>query len=121
MAGIEPEQLAIDLARVASDHKAENVVVLDVRGLTSIADFLVIGTGTSDRQMHTVAERVEEYARRVGERPYGVSGQGSDAWVLVDFVDVVVHVFSREARDYYELDLLWGDARHLEWRRSETA
>lgn len=121
MGRIDPEQLAVDLARVAADHKAENVVVLDVRGLTAVADYLVICSGTSERQMHTVAQRVEEYAWRVGERPYGVSGRGSDVWVLVDFVDVVVHIFSREAREYYALEMLWGDARELVWQRSETA
>ncbi len=118
---IEPREFALELARIAADHKADNVVVLDLRGLTSITDYLVISTGTSERQMRAVADHVREYAAKVGERPYGMSGYESESWLLLDFVDVVVHVFSREARDYYDLELLWGDAPRLAWARSETA
>ena len=71
--------------------------------------------------MRAVTDRMLEYGRRVGERPYGVSGYEGGTWILVDFVDVVVHVFLGPYREYYDLELLWGDAPRVEWLRSETA
>ncbi|GMU37542.1 MAG: ribosomal silencing factor RsfS [Phycisphaerae bacterium] len=118
---MQAEQFARELARIASELKSEDVVLLDLRGLTSITDFLVIATGTSDRQMHAVIDHLREYAQRVGEKTYGLDGEDSDRWILVDFVDVVVHLFSREARDFYDMELLWGDAPRIAWARSETA
>ncbi|MBI3834977.1 MAG: ribosome silencing factor [Planctomycetes bacterium] len=114
-------QFAIELARIAHDQNSQDVVALDVRGITSITDFTVIATGTSDRQMRGVAESIIEYARRVGQRPFGVCGTDNSLWIIVDFVDVVFHIFAGPYRTYYDLELLWGDAPRLEWTRSETA
>ena len=114
-------QFAIEVARLARDLKATDVVALDLRGITSLTDFTIIATGTSDRQMRGVAEGVIEYARKVGQRPFGKCGMENAAWVIVDFVDVVLHVFAKPYREYYDLELLWGDAPRLEWARSESA
>ena len=114
-------QFAVELARIAHDNKAENVVAFDLRGISPVTDFTVISTGTSDRQMRAVAERAIEYGQKVGERPYGFSGRESARWILIDFVDVVFHVFAKAYRSYYDLELLWGDAPRLEWARGETA
>ena len=111
----------MELARLASDLKADEVVVLDVRGMSSLSDYLLICTGTSDRQMRSVCDKMREYGARVGERPLGVSGYDTDSWILVDFVDVVVHVFAAAYRSYYDLELLWGDAPRIAWQRSESA
>ncbi len=118
---ITAPQFAVEAARIAQDHKCEDVVLLDLRGISMITDYVVICTGTSDRQMATVADRVTEYGRRVGEKPFGLSGYGGDSWIVLDFIDVVIHVFSRSSREYYDLELLWGDAPRLQWARSETA
>lgn len=112
---------AIEAARIAEDNRAEDVVVLDLRGISSIADFFVIGTGTSDRQMNAIIDQVEVFGRKVGQKPLGHSGRESDTWVLADYVDVVIHMFSREKRRYYDLELLWGDAPRIEWQRAATA
>lgn len=112
---------AIEAARIAEDNHAEDVVVLDLRGISSVADFFVIGTGTSERQMQAVVDHVEEFGRKVGQKPYGYSGRDSDSWVLADYVDVVVHMFSPDKRRYYDLELLWGDAPRVEWQRAATA
>lgn len=112
---------ATELARIASDLKSEDVVLMDLRGLSSVTDFAVIATGTSERQMRSVADRAVEYGRKIGEKPYGLSGQDSATWILLDFVDVVVHLFAGPYRQYYDLELLWGDAPRIDWRRSETA
>jgi ribosome-associated protein len=114
VAGID---FARQLARLAADHRAEDVVILDLRNLSAIADFFVIATGTSDRQMRAVAEAVEDYGRSVGQRVYGRSGYESATWLLVDYVDVVLHVFDAERRQYYDLELLWGDAPRVEWEQ----
>jgi len=115
VAGID---FARQVARIAADHRAEDVVILDLRGLSAIADFFVIATGTSDRQMRAVAEAVEEYGSTMGQRVYGRCGYESATWVLVDYVDVVVHIFDKERRQYYDLELLWGDAPRVSWDES---
>lgn len=115
------EQFAVEAARVADAHRAEDIVVMDLRGLSAVTDFFVICTGTSDRQMRTVADRIREHGQRVGQRPFGVAGVENAQWILLDYVDVVIHIFDRERRDYYDLELLWGDAPRLNWTRSESA
>lgn len=114
-------QFAIETARILNDLKSENVVALDLRGVSAVTDFTIIATGTSERQLRGVADAIIEYGRKVGQKPYGYSGYENAAWVVVDFVDVVVHLFARPYRDYYDLELLWGDAPKLDWSRSETA
>lgn len=114
-------QFAIELARIAHDNKSENVVALDLRGISSVTDFVLICTGTSDRQIRAVADLAIEYGKKVGERPYGVAGLQNGTWVLLDYVDVVFHIFAPGYREYYDLELLWGDAPRIEWTRSESA
>jgi ribosome-associated protein len=92
------------------------VVVLDVGGVSPITDFLVVATGTSPRQMKTVCDEVEEAGEGQSYKAYSRVGDDSSNWTCIDFVDVVVHVFSQDARSYYDLDGLWGDARPVEWR-----
>lgn len=109
-------EFAIQSARLAAGTNCQNVVVLDVSGLSPVTDFLVIATGTSPRQMRTVCDEVEEAGE--GQRFKALSrvGDDSSSWTCVDFVDVVLHVFSQDARSYYDLDGLWGDAKIVEWR-----
>lgn len=114
-------QFAVEVARIAHDNKSEDVTALDLRGISPVTDFVVIGTGTSDRQMRAVANMVVEYGHKLGERPFGVAGYENAAWILLDYVDVVFHLFNKPYRSYYDLELLWGDAPRLEWIRSETA
>ncbi len=109
------EEFATELARMAADNHAEDVVVLDLRNLSAVADFFVIATGTSDRQMRAIADQVEEYGRKLGQRVYGRSGYENATWLLVDYVDVVLHLFDAERRQYYDLELLWGDAPRIDW------
>ncbi|HSW44282.1 MAG TPA: ribosome silencing factor [Phycisphaerae bacterium] len=108
-------------ARIASDNRAEDIVILDLRGLTSIADYFVIATGISDRQLRAIADELEAKGKAVGQKPFQISGYENTAWVLVDFVDVVVHLFDREHRDYYDLELLWGDAPRIDWEPAAKA
>jgi ribosome-associated protein len=91
------------------------VVVLDLLGLWPVADFFVIATGVSPRQMRTVCDQIEELAPKLGARSFSRSGYEGQHWIVVDFIDVVVHLFSPEARLYYDLDNLWGDAKKVQW------
>jgi len=118
---ITAPQFAIEIARISHENKSEDVTVLDLRGISQVMDFSVICSGTSDRQMRTVAQRVQQYGRKVGEKPLGVCGIENATWIIIDYVEVVLHIFARPYRSYYDLELLWGDAPRLDWSRSESA
>lgn len=121
MRGYNAHQFAIELARIAQDSKCDDVTVLDLRGISGISDFVVIGSGTSARQIRSVGEAVRAYGKKLGQIPYGYAGQENGVWLVVDYVDVVLHVFSKPYRAYYDLELLWGDAPRVSWARSESA
>jgi len=108
---------AIDIARAAREDQCEDILVLDLRGISPVCDFFVIATGTSDRQMRAVVDHVEEMGKPRGEKPYGIAGYEEGAWIVVDYVDVVVHLFDPEHRLYYDLESLWGDCPRLKWER----
>ena len=114
--GIDSRRTAEIAALAGLDRKAEDVKVLDVRGLASYADFLVLMTAASDRQVNAIADAVDEDLRKHGVRPLGVEGLSTGSWTLIDTGDVVVHVFHRDARGFYDLDGLWSDAEpvHVE-------
>ena len=109
---------AIEAARLLAETRCNNVAVLDVSHVSPVTDFMVIATGTSPRQMKTAADDLEEMAEPRDFRPLSRAGDNGSNWTCVDFVDVVVHVFSAEARLYYDLDALWGDARPVPWQPS---
>lgn len=95
----------------ALDGKAVDVVLLDLRGISNATDFFLIATGTSDLHVRSIAERVMAALEAGGERPDHVEGLRGGRWVLIDYVDFVVHIFHPAARDFYQLERLWGDAR----------
>ena len=107
--------LAVAAARAAADKQGERVAVLDVRDLIVITDYFVIASGGSERQVRTIVDEVEKALRAIGMKPVRREGQQEGRWVLLDFVDIVVHVFAPEERDYYDLERLWRDAPVLEW------
>ncbi|MBN1514018.1 MAG: ribosome silencing factor [Phycisphaerae bacterium] len=113
----DARELAVRAARAVHDHRAEDVVVLDLRGKCSVTDFFVICSGTSDRQMRAAFDAAEDAGRQCGWRPFGSAGYESATWMLLDFVDVVIHIFAPAYRQYYDLELLWGDAPRVEWDR----
>jgi len=101
-------------ARAAADKKAFQIVGYEVGALTSYADNLLICSGASDRQVAAIADEVQRQLRDAGIRPLHVEGDSRADWVLLDYGDLVVHVFTEERRAYYGLDGLWGDAPKLE-------
>ena len=112
------------LAKVCAESldqdKCEDVMILDVRGVCQICDFIVLATGTSDRQMRAAPDHVEDAARERGEKVYHRSGYEEGTWIVVDYVDVVVHLFSGEMRAYYDLESLWGDGVRVDWKSTPS-
>ncbi len=98
---------------LALEMKAQDVVCLDLRGISSAADFFLIATGRSDVQVKAIAERIREGFRESGMRPQHVEGVQGGHWVLMDYVDLVVHIFHPQARAFYQLEALWGDAPRI--------
>ena len=107
------QQFAIDAALTLRDAKCEHLTVLDVRGLSPVTDYLVIGSGTSDRQMLGALAQVTDLAKHRDHPSLGTSKDDRATWLLADFVDVVVHVFEPNARAHFDLEMLWGDARPI--------
>ena len=108
------KQFALDAAKLASNTRCHNVAVLDVRGISPVCDYFVLASGTSARQMRTVADQIVELAEKQNNSAAHTDGYEGESWILIDFVDVIVHLFSDEARAYYDLDNLWGDAKRVE-------
>ncbi len=117
-AGEDAKTFAIECGRLMADLKCEDVVIFDVRGLSEITDFVVIATGTSDRQMRSVAEDLEDIARNHGFRRYGSEHDEAATWIVADFVEVVAHLFEPAMRAHYDLEMMWGDAPKVKWRRA---
>lgn len=102
-----PDALTDIAVAALADMKAVNVKVLDVRKLTDVADTMIVATGTSDRHVKSIADRVVERCRQAGHRPYGVEGEREGEWVLVDLQDLIVHVMLPRIREFYGLEKLW--------------
>jgi len=104
---------ALAAAELALGRHCRDVIVLDLKGKSPATDYFVIATGTSDRQMRTVADEICETAKKQGLQRFGRAGYEQARWILLDFIDVVIHIFEEQYRDYYDLELLWGDATRL--------
>jgi ribosome-associated protein len=110
-----PKLLARRIAEIADSKQATDIVVLDMRGLVGYTDFLVICTARNERQAKAVHDEVHLRLKREGELlPGNVEGDADSRWVLMDYLDCVLHIFVPETRDYYRLETLWGEAPRLE-------
>ncbi|MHA7963869.1 ribosome silencing factor [Paenibacillus sp. CAU 1782] len=105
-------KIAVD---AAEDKKAINVVALNLKEISLVADYFVICSGNSDVQVQSIATEVRKQAEKSGVRVRGMEGMDSARWVLIDLGDVIVHVFHREERDYYNIERLWSDAKVVEF------
>jgi ribosome-associated protein len=110
---LKPEQLARLCREIVLDKKAEDVVILDVRGISSVADFFLICTGNSEPHLKAIAEEIGRRLCDRGLRPLGRDGQAPSRWIVMDYNDVLVHIFHCELRQRYALEVLWGDAKRL--------
>jgi ribosome-associated protein len=107
----DSQALARTAARLTLTKRAQDVMILDLRELDGVCDFFVLATGSSEVQVRAIADAVDDGLRAEGMKPWHVEGYEARRWILLDYVDVVVHVFHAKAREYYLLDKLWGDAR----------
>jgi ribosome-associated protein len=89
--------------------------VLDVREVTSFADYFVLCSGTNTRQIQTIADEIHQNLKKLGEYPSSMEGYGNAEWVLIDYGDYLIHIFSEKARTYYDLERLWRDAKPVKW------
>ena len=112
------KELASAIATQLTEKRGLDIRVLDLTEMRAFADVFVVATATSDRHAQALADAAVETARTHGERPLGVEGQQTGRWILVDLGAIVVHVFQGEAREFYGLDRLWGDAETLDWPRA---
>jgi len=110
---LSAKEFAIAAAKIALHDNCTDVVVLDLTGKSPATDYFIIATGTSDRQTRTVADDIKEFGKKHKFNVFGRAGYEQGKWVLLDFVDVVVHIFDPEFREFYDLELLWGDATKL--------
>lgn len=101
--------------KASQSRKAEDILILDLRDISSFTDFFVIMTGNSSRQSVAIHESIEQELKRQKTRPLGVEGKELAEWILMDYGNFVVHVFSRRAREYYSLEKLWGDAPRVSY------
>ena len=114
-AGIDASDVARAAAQAAYDNKAEDIKVLDLSGLSDVCDYFVIATGLNNRQVDSIVDAIEEKVQKAyRETPVSIEGREEKSWILMDYGSVLVHVFTPEARDFYRIESLWGDASELE-------
>lgn len=109
-ASIQADNIKNQIVQVLDDLKALNILALDVRDITSISDYMIIASGTSDRHVRSIASKVTEELKKSGHKPLGIEGENEGEWVLVDFGDVIVHLMLPQAREFYKLESLWDIA-----------
>ncbi len=118
---LEAIDKAVLAARKADDKKAEDITVLDLRGICTFTDAFVICTGSSSLQLRAISNSIDDGLRDVGIRKSTVDGSHHGSWIVMDYGDVVVHIMTPESRDYYRLEGLWGDGKEIGWEEAERA
>jgi len=103
-------------ARIADENRAKDIMLLDLRQATPLVDFFVIATAASRRQSHAIGSEIDQQMKKLGEPKIGIEGSEEGRWILIDYGDFVVHIFSVEDRAYYALEEIWGDAPHVDWQ-----
>lgn len=113
---MESFELAKSAARLLDEKKAENISVIKIDDISSLADYFVIANGRSSTHVRSLSDELEEKLKLMGVMPMRIEGYRSDNWVLMDYGNVVVHIFTQEARDFYDLDRLWADGVKTDWQ-----
>lgn len=114
-------KFATEAARLINDLHGTDVLLLDVRKLNDVTDYILIATGTSERQVRSLGDSIEELGVTYGMTRHGREVDGGATWYVLDLVDVVVHLFEPAARAHYDIEMLWGDAPRIRWRRAPGA
>ena len=114
---ISPLELGLKITKLIRDRNCENIRVMDISDVSPITDYFIIATGTSDRQLRSLSDEIERLGKKIGQKVYKVAGRESGDWIVMDFVDVVVHLFNEELRAYYDLELIWGESPYVQWEK----
>jgi ribosome-associated protein len=118
---MDSRKLALLCRESADNKKAENIVILDVHKISSVTDFFVIASGTSEPHLRAIVEEIISKVRdEVGQRPRAVDGTVHGAWVVLDYFDVIVHVMRQDVRERYDLESLWGDAKPMKPKKKKA-
>ena len=118
---MESKELALICARLADSKKAENIVILDMREVSTITNFFVIATGIADQHVRAIADQVRDEAKRLHEvSTRTIEGAVNAGWIVIDYFDVIVHVMTAESRERFDLEGLWGDAERVESWQAES-
>ena len=112
---MDSKEIAITCAKIADEKKAQDIVILDVDKISSITDYFVICAAINERQRHAIADEIDKQMKKISVMKFGMEGYREAKWVLIDYGDFIVHIFEKEIRGYYDLELLWGDAPKIEW------
>ncbi len=112
---LDSKEIAVKCAKIADEKKAQDIVILDVDKISSITDYFVICSAINERQLHAIADEIDKQMKKISVMKYGMEGYREAKWVLIDYGDVIVHIFEKEIRSYYDLELLWGDSPKVEW------
>ena len=112
---LDSKEIAVVCAKIADKKKAQNIIILDISKLTFVTEYFVICTGINERQLCTIADEIEKELKKLSIKKYGIEGYREAKWILIDYGDVIVHLFDKEMRGYYDLELLWGDAPRVKW------
>ena len=113
---MDSKEIAITCAKIADEKKALDIVILDVDKISSITDYFVICSAINDRQLHAIADDMDKEMKKLSISKLGMEGYREAKWVLIDYGDFIVHIFDKEIRSYYDLELLWGDAPKVTWQ-----
>ena len=112
--------LAIAISRIIEETRGKDVRILDLRSVTEVFDYFVIATGSSRRQMHAVSDEIERVVKAEwGDEKRGIEGYDESRWIVIDYGDVIVQLFDADSRQYWDLEHLWGDAKHVELPQGE--
>ena len=118
MATITPRGLALLAAEVCDEKKAKDIIVLDVRKITTISDYFIVCSTSNERQARAIAEGMRMRMKELGRREMGVEGIEDARWVLQDFGDIVLHIFHESQREFYDIEGLWADAKQVRWKKA---
>ncbi len=117
MAALTPRSLALLAAEVCDSKKAKEIIVLDVRKITTISDYFIVCSTSNERQARAIAEDLRMRLKEMGKREMGVEGLEDARWVLQDFGDIVLHIFHESQREFYDIEGLWADAKQVRWKK----
>jgi len=115
--GQQTQQFVVEAARLLNDLHFQDVQILDLRGLSDVTDYVLIASGTSNRQIRSVSSEVGKLAKSMGQDRFGLDQDEQSTWLVLDFVDAIVHLFDPVTRAHYDLEMMWGDAPLIRWQR----